>query len=479
MLAAGLQHAKDGLADTSRRLQATAANIANSSNASASRKAVLEPNRNDASRASPVVRAGDDYVRASHWTALSAKEGAAITQRLLGDVQDVYGAFDGSSGLVALTDALVNSLRSYVTAPDQTERATAVVSAARAVIVDFARGIAAVDRVKATVDQELRATVEQVNASLAELAEVDARIAVGSATRVDISDDLDQRDAVVAQLSGALDVQVVRGSNDRISVFTTSGATLFERTSRSVVADGSGQGGSRTIIIDDVVTLRGSQWDSGRLGALLAFRERVAAPLEARLDTTASLLIQAFAEEDLSPSAGAPRAGLFVDVASAAVPAAGASIPGLARRIGINPAYDPAVGGRASLLRDAGSAGAAYAANPGGYPGFADRLRTVIDRVQRVVPISPDAGAGAGASVEGMARESVAWLASLSSDLTDRVDRSKAVVARTTAALSAIVGVQLDEELTLMLSLERAFQANGRLVSAFDDLYKSLLAMAA
>jgi flagellar hook-associated protein 1 len=479
MLAAGLQHAKDGLADTSRRLQATAANIANASSSTASRKVVSDGSFNHPTTAAQLTRAGSDHLRTALWEAQSAQEGARVSQRLIGEIQSVFGALDGSTGLIAHTDALINGMRSYATAPHQNERASPVVASAKAIVADIARGIVIIDRVNATIDQELKRSVDHVNVHLEQLAVLDARVALGSATASDISDVLDQRDATISQLSNLLDIQVVRGSNDRVSIFLSSGTTLFERTARSVTTDNDGLSGHRSIVIDDVVLLRASKRGTGRVDALLQFRDNVVAPLEARLDAISSLLVQAFAEQDLSAAAGPDRPGLFVDVANPIGWTAASSHAGLARRIGISPAYDPTNGGRASLLRDAGSAGPAYAANPGGYPGFVDRLETLIDRLHRQQPSSTQTFAGPDASVEGFSRESVSWLATQSADVSDRVDRTSAVVARSTTALSQDAGVQLDEELTVMLSLERAFQANGRLIATFDELYKSLLAMAA
>ncbi len=47
---------------------------------------------------------------------------------------------------------------------------------------------------------------------------------------------------------------------------------------------------------------------------------------------------------------------------------------------------------------------------------------------------------------------------------------------RTSAALSNETGVNIDEEMALLLDLEHSYQASARLISAVDDMLSTLLA---
>jgi flagellar hook-associated protein 1 FlgK len=42
--------------------------------------------------------------------------------------------------------------------------------------------------------------------------------------------------------------------------------------------------------------------------------------------------------------------------------------------------------------------------------------------------------------------------------------------------LSSATGINLDYEMTLLLDIERSFQATSRLIQAIDNMYGSLLA---
>ena len=50
-----------------------------------------------------------------------------------------------------------------------------------------------------------------------------------------------------------------------------------------------------------------------------------------------------------------------------------------------------------------------------------------------------------------------------------------ALLQRTTAALSNVTGVDINEEMTLMMELERSFNASSTLISTIDRMLEALL----
>ncbi|MGI9463643.1 MAG: flagellar basal body rod C-terminal domain-containing protein, partial [Aestuariivirgaceae bacterium] len=50
-----------------------------------------------------------------------------------------------------------------------------------------------------------------------------------------------------------------------------------------------------------------------------------------------------------------------------------------------------------------------------------------------------------------------------------------AIRERATQALSNATGVNVDEEMTILLELERSYEASARLMSAIDTMYAALL----
>ena len=59
----------------------------------------------------------------------------------------------------------------------------------------------------------------------------------------------------------------------------------------------------------------------------------------------------------------------------------------------------------------------------------------------------------------------------------DQADTRKAAEAQAEAFLQQEVGVSIDEEMVDLIAFERAYQASAKLVSAADELYKTLLSM--
>ena len=49
---------------------------------------------------------------------------------------------------------------------------------------------------------------------------------------------------------------------------------------------------------------------------------------------------------------------------------------------------------------------------------------------------------------------------------------------RSVEALSNITGVSLDEEMSMLLQLEQSYKASARLISAVDEMLKTLIAAA-
>ena len=77
-------------------------------------------------------------------------------------------------------------------------------------------------------------SVATINSLLAQFQTVNTAIMKGTATGADISDVLDQRNTILQSLSQQIGVTTTTNSNGSMSIYTDSGATLFDITPRSV-----------------------------------------------------------------------------------------------------------------------------------------------------------------------------------------------------------------------------------------------------
>jgi flagellar hook-associated protein 1 FlgK len=270
-----------------------------------------------------------------------------------------------------------------------------------------------------------------------------------------------------------------------MAVFTDSGVTLFDVKARAITFDRTmlySPGTTGNAIYIDGVPIAGGAGvmlaGSGRLTGFTAIRDDVAITFQNQLDEVARGLIEVFAESDQSATPSLPDApGLFTYPGAPGMPASGTLLVGLAGAIRLNPAVDPAQGGNLALLRDGGIAGdPAYVYNTSGGSAYADRLDQYITGLAASRPFDPGAELTPSASVGGFASTSAAWLQETRKMANDNAGYADTLLQRSSEALSKETGVNIDEEMTSLLELERSYQASTRLISTIDNMLKSLLA---
>jgi flagellar hook-associated protein 1 FlgK len=479
MLSLGLKLARDGLDDASRRLQVVSANIANVSQSDASRRVYSGSTGFDDRGHALVARVGDDLLRQSVRIAVSEKEHASRALEQLEQLQGVFGLED--RGLDKLISDLTSALGLYAAAPENDVHGRSVIAVGRELVSILNRSADRLDGASKALEEQVADRVESINLALSRLGELDTAIVRKNSSAADLSDLLDTRDAVLTALAEEISVHVVHHDDASVSVMTVAGSTLFERTPRTVAvapdpSDGSDAGFQVSI---DGLPLRPAQLSlGGHLGAVVGTFQQSIQTLGTQLDEIAAGLLRAFAEVSVVPGEQ-DRPGLFADRTTVVLPIEGERVVGLAGRLSINSLFDPAAGGEVTWLRDGGSNGSNYVANADGYAGFADRLNVLRQHLTEVQLIDARCQAGRSSSVEALARSSRVWLAQETQTLRESSEQASVFLSSTSALLSREAGIDLDQQLTDMLFLERAFQANSRLIATLDEIQKSLLALAA
>jgi len=276
-------------------------------------------------------------------------------------------------------------------------------------------------------------------------------------------------------------VSVVSRENNDMALVTSSGAMLFDTVARPVtferiVAYAPGTTGN-AVLVDGVPLVAGSGGNttaSGKIAAFMQARDTVATGMQAQLDEIARVLVASFAESDVN-GALPDRTGLFTWSGAPNVPAGGTLVTGIAGQIGINAAYDSRQGGNPSLLRDGGANGADYKANVGGNSGFSDQLLKFLDALDAPVAFDAAAGISGSASLTDYTASAVSWIEAIRQNASTAADTKSALYLRTDAALSNAVGVNIDEEMSLLLDLEHSYEASARILAAIDAMFGNLL----
>lgn len=379
---------------------------------------------------------------------------------------------------------LKSALQQYATAPDNNTLAQAAVNAAKGVASSLNDATKTVQSVRADADTEMATSVATINQLLAQFETVNTSIVKGTIVGSDITDHLDLRDDILSKLSQEVGITVATRANNDTVIYTDSGVTLFETKARSVVFDPTtaytaGITGNPVFI--DGVSVTGASAvmpiHAGKLAGLAALRDDAAVTYQNQLDEIARGLIEVFRESDQSGASLPDVTGLFTYPGAPAIPPSAVISVGLAGTIFVNPSVDQSVGGNPNLLRDGAISGSpAYNYNTTGAAGFFDRLQELADGLVASRAFDPAALATPNANVIQFAGSSASWLESQRKSASDEATYSQTLLERGAEALSNVNGVNMDDEMSFMLQVERTFSASSKLIATVDEMLKDLLA---
>jgi flagellar hook-associated protein 1 FlgK len=487
-LSVGLDVAVSGLTTTAEHTSIVSRNVARANDPNATRKiANIVTAAGGGVRIASVTRAANASLLEKMLGATSTAAAQRAVVEALGRLNQTADDPELDRSPAAMIQKLGDAIQQFAAAPHDSIRAQSAVSAAQNLAVSLNDATGTVQDVRAQADAGIGDAVDRLNTLLARFEALNNEIVKGTRIGADVTDYLDQRDALLAEMSEDIGIRTLTRANNDMAVFTDSGVTLFDVRARSVTFERTlfyTPGTSGNAVYVDGVPVVGAagpmQSASGRLVGLAAARDNVAVAYQNQLDEIARGLIEAFAESDQSavPTlADAP--GLFTYPGAPAMPATGTLMVGLAGSIAVSASVDPAQGGDLALLRDGGMAGdPAYIYNVSGGSGYGDRLDQYIAALSAQRSFDPAVGLAPTATLGGFASSSVAWLQETRRSAGDDAAYAETLLQRSSDALSKETGVNIDEEMTTLLELERSYQASSRLISSIDNMLRSLLAAA-
>jgi flagellar hook-associated protein 1 len=486
-LSAALNAARSSLSANATQTSLLSRNIAGASEPLYSRKAANVTSLQGGVRVDSIGRAANPALMTTNLTATSqtAKQQAIVDG--LEKLERTVGDPESDRSPAALIGALRDAVQQHASSPDNPTTARAVLLGAQDVAEALRSGSAVAQATRQAADAGMAESVGKINGMLSRLETLNAEIVRGTSTNADITDKLDARDRILAGLSEEIGIRVVNRADNDIALYTDSGVTLFETKARSVTMQPTPAFQATTtgnaVFVDGVPVVGGSTsmtLQTGRLAGLAAVRDTVAVTYQNQLDETARGLVEAFAESDQSVPATLPTIpGLFTYSGAPAMPASGTLMPGLAADLSVSPNADPDRGGSLMRLRDGGIGDPAqpgYVANSSGAASFSARLHEMADALGADRAFDPAAGADQSGGVIGFAAASVGWLEASRQRASGELDYRQTLMARSSEALSNATGVNIDEEMTKMLELERSYQASAKIIATVDSLFASLLA---
>ena len=485
-LSVGLDVALSGLSTTSEQTSIVSRNVARANDPYATRKtANVVTTGNGGIRVASVTRAANSALLEKMLAATSTTAAQRAMVESLDRLDATVADPELDTSPAAMIQKLNDAIQQYAAAPQDPLRAQSAVAAAQNLADSLNSATNAVQYVRAQADAGIADSVNRLNIQLARFETLNTEIVKGTRIGADVTDYLDQRDALLASIAEEVGIRTITRDNDDMAIYTDSGVTLFDAKPRTVSFDRtllySATSTGNAVYIDGV-PITGSSGPmlagSGRLVGLSGIRDSTAVTYQNQLDEIARGLIEVFAESDQTATPSLPDApGLFTYPGAPAMPPSGTLIVGLAGSIRLNPSVDPTQGGNLALLRDGGMAGdPAYVYNSSGGSAYADRLNQYVNALGASRAFDPSAQLTPAAAVGSLASSSAAWLEEARKFANDNADYADTVLQRSSEALSKDTGVNIDEEMTSLLDLERSYQASTRLITTIDSMLKSLLA---
>ncbi|MEP4753934.1 MAG: flagellar hook-associated protein FlgK, partial [Nitratireductor sp.] len=439
-LTTALGIAQNALLTTARRTSIVSQNVTNASNPDYSRRSAVLSSDAPGVRVAEIRRAAAEGL---FWQNLNASSSWEAQKQLLAGLDtlaiSVNGADNAASPATAL-GRLQEALQLYATTPSSATVAEGALDAGRQFVRSLNNGSAQIQTFRTNMDVEIGIAVNDLNRLLADFEVANKSVIAARASGRDASDALDQREAILKQISDQIPVSTFSRANDDMVITTADGSTLFETRPRAVsfestAAYAPGIAG-KSVYIDGIPLSPGKNGAvSGRLASFVALRDEVATTLQTQLDEIARGAITAFAETDRTGGGAPPLAGLFTWAGGPALPPAATTSTGLASSISINPAFDSDAGGNPALLRDGGANGAAYVANPGG-ASYADLLIDYGDRLTAPIAFDPAAKLATNISVTEFSSASIGWIEASRQTAFNAELTTSALKIRTAEALS-------------------------------------------
>ena len=387
---------------------------------------------------------------------------------------------------------LQSALTTYQDSPTSTSAADAAVTAATDLARSLNAGDAAVNQVREQADQNMASSVSTINTLLGQFQTANDTVVSGLASGANVASAEDTRDSLVTQLAQQIGVTTTTAANGSMSIYTDSGIMLFQNTPSTVSFTATStyvDGVPGNPVTVDGVPITGSgisqPIESGALAGYAELRDNLAPQYQAQLDQIAAGLINAFAESPpaIPPATSpTPAPGLFTTGATTLPSTSDAT--GLAAAIGVNATVDPSQGGDATLLRDGGIAdttpaeiaAGTYVYNTTGATSYTTRLEELVAATQSPSQTFNDTTAELGTvGLANYANASVSWLQSQNQQASDASAYQNALATQATSALSNATGVNLDAEMTNMLSLENTYESTAKLLTTVNAMFSALL----
>lgn len=335
-LSSALGAAMSGLNVSQSGIDITARNIANVGTPGYTRKVQQQVNalaggEGIGVRREAAQRQIDEFLQQQLRTASASTAGLNIKSSMLSRIDSMFGAPNSNASIAGAISSLATMLQELVNNPESDSARASLINEASNLAAKMNRMSDTIQDMRLEAERNIAAGVEQANALLQTIAAVNNQISQRQAGSMSVGDLQDKRDMAIDELSRLMDVKVVNRDDGTVTIFTSGGQLLLDRTPVELTFDERTQidatstyenGGMGTIRLvsgsNNIDLIAAGAIRSGALAGYVEMRDSVLPQAQAQLDELAAQLALALSEETVASDAAVDGAaeGFEIDTAS-------------------------------------------------------------------------------------------------------------------------------------------------------------------
>jgi flagellar hook-associated protein 1 FlgK len=340
-LTQALASALSGLQVNQASLALVSANVANADTPGYTRKtidqsAIATNGTNISVRVGDVQRHLDQYVQRQLRVENSGANYADTRALLYSRLQDIYGQPGSDIALETVYNNFTNALQALSTSPDSAAIRSSVINTAQLLAQQLNQMSNRIQALRGDAELGISAAVTQANTAMSQIAAINQKLAGSTSNDSEAASLLDQRDSYIDQLSQLMDINVVQGDYNQVSIFTSSGTQLVGNEAGQLSFDAQGtitaasqwsaNPSLRTVGTITLTTPAGNSIDliqsqairSGTIAAYVQMRDQDLVQAQNQLDAIAAAMASALSDKTTSGTAVAvgAQSGFDVDIGS-------------------------------------------------------------------------------------------------------------------------------------------------------------------
>ena len=325
-LTQALSAAISGLKANQAGLALVSSNVANADTPGYIRKSVSQVatsgnNTGISVNVTGIQRELDTYVQRQLRVENSGASYADTLSQIYQQLQDVFGQPGSSNTLESVYNNFTTALQALSSSSDDAAARSSVLSAAQLLTQQLNQSSNSIQALRGDAELGIADAVTKANQAMTQIASLNRRISASTLNDSASATMMDQRDAYIDQLSQLVDINVVKGNEGQISIFTTSGVQLVGNEASQIGFDPQGtmtaasawdadpakrnvgtlallspNGGSIDLIGSNAIR-------SGQIAAFLQMRDQDLVQAQTQLDAIAAGMASALSDKTTTGSA--------------------------------------------------------------------------------------------------------------------------------------------------------------------------------